>query len=140
MDGLKRTSLLCNQPRSGSEIKTLAYISRGCYSVLPSQGYRTLQDRLQINMEQWLNDSKRKSLFLCRFGHHHSHKKSRGVGIVGPRKEPAFNRHSYVTPLWSSGQSSWLQIQRSRVPFPVLPDFLRSSGSGTGSTQPREDN
>jgi hypothetical protein len=30
-----------------------------------------------------------------------------------------------------------------RVPgyrFPALPDFLRSSGSGTGSTQPREDN
>jgi hypothetical protein len=43
-------------------------------------------------------------------------------------------------PLWSSGQSSWLQIQRSRVRFPALPDFLRSSGSGTGFTQPREDN
>jgi hypothetical protein len=43
-------------------------------------------------------------------------------------------------PLWSSGQSSWLQIQRLRVWFPALPDFLRSSGSGTGSTQPREDN
>ena len=26
-------------------------------------------------------------------------------------------------PLWSSGQSFWLQIQRSRVPFPALPDF-----------------
>jgi hypothetical protein len=26
------------------------------------------------------------------------------------------------------------------VRFPGLPDFLRSSGSGTGSTQPREDN
>jgi hypothetical protein len=25
-----------------------------------------------------------------------------------------------------------------RVPFPELPDFLRSGGSGTGSTQPRE--
>jgi hypothetical protein len=24
--------------------------------------------------------------------------------------------------------------------IPALPDFLRSSGSGTGSTQPREDN
>jgi hypothetical protein len=24
--------------------------------------------------------------------------------------------------------------------FPALPDFLRSSGYGTGSTQPREDN
>jgi hypothetical protein len=37
-------------------------------------------------------------------------------------------------PLWSSDQSSWLQIQRSWVRFPALPDFLRSSGSGTGFT------
>ena len=43
-------------------------------------------------------------------------------------------------PLWSSGQSFWLQIQRSRVRFPALPDFLSSSGSGTGSTKPREVN
>jgi hypothetical protein len=27
-----------------------------------------------------------------------------------------------------------------RVRFPALPNFLRSRGSGTGSTQPREDN
>ena len=43
-------------------------------------------------------------------------------------------------PLWSSGQSFWLQTQRSRVRFPALTDFLSSSGSGTGSTQPREVN
>ena len=43
-------------------------------------------------------------------------------------------------PLWSSGQSFWLQLQRSRVRFPALPDFLSSSGSGTGSTHPREVN
>jgi len=41
-------------------------------------------------------------------------------------------------PLWSSGQSFWLQIQRSRVRSPARPDFLSSGGSGTGSTQPRE--
>ena len=49
-------------------------------------------------------------------------------------------------PLWSSGQSFWLQIQRSRVRSPALPDFrspalpdfLSSSGSGTGPTQPLE--
>jgi hypothetical protein len=35
---------------------------------------------------------------------------------------------------------SWLRKQRSRVRFPALADFLRSSGSGTGSTQLREDN
>jgi hypothetical protein len=45
---------------------------------------------------------------------------------------------SYIPrpPLWSAGQSSWLLTQRSRVRFPALPDFLSSSGSGTGSTQP----
>jgi hypothetical protein len=38
------------------------------------------------------------------------------------------------------GTSSSLQIQRFRVRFPALPIFfLRSSGFGTGSTQPRED-
>jgi hypothetical protein len=42
----------------------------------------------------------------------------------------------YWPPLWSSGQSSWLLTQRSRVLLPALPHFLRSSGSGTGSTQP----
>jgi hypothetical protein len=41
-------------------------------------------------------------------------------------------------PLWSSGQGSWLQIQRSWVRFPALPDFLSGGGSGTGSTQPCE--
>jgi hypothetical protein len=37
-------------------------------------------------------------------------------------------------------KSSWLQIKGSRVRFPALPDFLTSSGFGTGSTQPREYN
>ena len=50
------------------------------------------------------------------------------------------NISSVGPPLRSSGQSFWLQIQRSRVRFPALPDFLSSSGSGTGSTQPREVN
>jgi hypothetical protein len=27
-------------------------------------------------------------------------------------------------PLWSSGQSSWVQTHRSRVRFPELTDFL----------------
>jgi hypothetical protein len=48
--------------------------------------------------------------------------------------------HRYGPPLWSSGQSSWLQIQLSRVRYPALPDFQRSSGSGPGSTHSREDN
>ena len=48
--------------------------------------------------------------------------------------------HLVGPPLWSSGQSFWPQIQRSRVWSLALPDFLSSSGSGTGSTQPREVN
>jgi hypothetical protein len=43
-------------------------------------------------------------------------------------------------PLWSSAQSFWLQTQRSEVWFRAVPDFLRSRGSGTVSTQSREDN
>jgi hypothetical protein len=35
-------------------------------------------------------------------------------------------------PLWYSGQSFWIQIQRSRIRFPALPDFLRSRGSERG--------
>jgi hypothetical protein len=44
----------------------------------------------------------------------------------------------HLLPVWSRGQSSRLQIQWSRVRFPALSDFMISSGSGTGSTQPRE--
>jgi hypothetical protein len=67
---------------------------------------------------------------------------------IASRKDRHFLRHcGYCLlqcwirpPLWTSGQSFWLQIQRFRVRFSALPDFLRSRGSGTGSTQPREDN
>jgi hypothetical protein len=31
--------------------------------------------------------------------------------------------HRYTSPLWSNGQSSWLQIQGSRVRFLALPNF-----------------
>ena len=48
--------------------------------------------------------------------------------------------YSKWPPLWSRGQSFWLHIQRSRVWFPALSDFLSSNESGTGSTQPREVN
>ena len=54
--------------------------------------------------------------------------KNRNMLLIGDRGPP----------LWSSDQSFWLQIQRSRVRSSALPDFLSSSGSGTGSTQPRE--
>jgi hypothetical protein len=35
-------------------------------------------------------------------------------------------------PVWSSGQSSWLQMQRSCVRFPALPDFLEVVGLERG--------
>jgi hypothetical protein len=44
----------------------------------------------------------------------------------------------YGPPLWSSGQSSWLQILRPG--FESRHYQEKSSGSGTGSTQPREYN
>jgi hypothetical protein len=44
----------------------------------------------------------------------------------------------FVTRLRSWGHRSWLQTRRSRVRFLELPDYFISSGSGTGSTQPRE--
>jgi hypothetical protein len=48
---------------------------------------------------------------------------------------------SYVAvTLWSSGQNSPATDPDVRVRFLVLPDYLRSSGSGTGSSQPREYN
>jgi hypothetical protein len=51
---------------------------------------------------------------------------SSAVGTVAVSR-PLFR----TPPLWSSGQSFWPQIQRTRVRFPALPDILRSSGSGT---------
>jgi hypothetical protein len=42
--------------------------------------------------------------------------------------------------LWSRSKSVWRQIERSRVPLPALPHFLRSTESEAVSTQPRDDN
>jgi len=56
------------------------------------------------------------------------------------RRTNAHSRSWTGPPLWSSGQCFWLQIQRSRVRSPALPDFLSSSGSGTGFPLPREVN
>jgi hypothetical protein len=39
----------------------------------------------------------------------------------------------YAYLIRSGTAGNWTQIQRSRIRFPALPDFLRSSGSGTGS-------
>jgi hypothetical protein len=45
-----------------------------------------------------------------------------------------------LPPLWYSGQEFLATDLEVRVRFPALADFLRSSGSGTVSTQPRERN
>jgi hypothetical protein len=60
--------------------------------------------------------------------------------VLGEVKIPTAEIRLLGQPLWSCGQSSWLQIQMSRVRFLALPDFLRSNGFRTGSTQPREGN
>jgi hypothetical protein len=43
------------------------------------------------------------------------------------------DEYSKRLPLSSGGQSSWMQIQRSRDRFPALPEYLSCSGSGTES-------
>jgi hypothetical protein len=49
------------------------------------------------------------------------------------------SRNCNRPPLLLSGQKFCLQIQKSRVPFLVLPDFLGNQ-FGMGPIQPREDN
>jgi hypothetical protein len=39
---------------------------------------------------------------------------------------------NFRLPLWSSGQSSWLQIQRSQVQFPALQNFWEVVGLEQG--------
>jgi hypothetical protein len=52
----------------------------------------------------------------------------------------SINKSFYISwpPLWSSGQSSWLQIRR--LGFDSRHYQKKINGSGTGSTQPREYN
>jgi hypothetical protein len=50
----------------------------------------------------------------------------------------------FLLPYMTASVVQWSEILATvpevRGRFPALPDFLRSSGSGTGSTQPREYN
>jgi hypothetical protein len=60
--------------------------------------------------------------------------------IKGSDQRPTPSYRFVLMSKRSSVQSSWPQIQMSGIGFQVLSDFLRNSLSGTGSTQPREDN
>jgi hypothetical protein len=53
---------------------------------------------------------------------------------------PPLHTHTYTQGNELKKLYNYYYLQRFRVQFPALPDFLRNSGSGTGSTQPREDN
>jgi hypothetical protein len=60
-------------------------------------------------------------------------------GIIAEHIEFTDLCNAIRPPLWSSGQSSWLQIRRPRFDSRYY-QKKKSSGSGTGSTQPREYN
>jgi hypothetical protein len=64
------------------------------------------------------------------------------AGINKHRRDITKTGHMIGTgpPLWSSGREFLARDPEVRVRFAALPHFLRSSGSGTGSTQPREYN
>jgi hypothetical protein len=59
--------------------------------------------------------------------------------VVRQMEEFIFFNITAGPPLWSSGQSSWLQI-RGPGSIPGTIREKKSSGSGTRSTQPREYN
>jgi hypothetical protein len=59
---------------------------------------------------------------------------------LGPGVHSASNRSTKLMFLESRTRPAAATDPEVRVRFPVLPDFLRSSGSETGSTQPREYN
>jgi len=99
---------------------------------IPGRG-KSIFRRVGINYERWLLASWGQfiSLSIC---------PSNRTEQLSSEWIKLLNFRRLRPPLWSSGQSFWLQIQRSRVRFPALPDFLSSCWSGTGSTQPREIN
>jgi hypothetical protein len=59
---------------------------------------------------------------------------------IQPVHHTAVRLRSYQNPTNLSAYTIGGPPQSSRVRFPVLPDSLRSSGSGTGNTQPRQYN
>jgi hypothetical protein len=95
-----------------------------------------------------MEGSHRRILSQCHVASHKSHMLHTGTNLRRVSLRAVFWYGTNIAllcnlirpPLWSGAQSFWLQIQRPRVPSPALPDFLISSGSVTGSTQPRDYN
>jgi hypothetical protein len=119
---LLHTINMVHWERCETNIHGFKPIVRALSSVGSTVCWRTIHAKLNVHAFEW----------LYVYGH----------TILKQWKAHVFSKYVIFgrPPLWSSGQSSRLQTPRSRVRLPVLPDFLRSSGSGTGSTQPREDN
>jgi hypothetical protein len=104
-------------------------------NVLPGQGHHTLHG-IDDNSMGSGEMSNREKLPLCYFIHHKSYVKLSRIEPSSAVRSgmSCFKINSkYYCILLDIGQSSWLEIQRSWVRFPVLPDFLRSSRSGMGS-------
>jgi hypothetical protein len=68
---------------------------------------------------------------------HLAHDRNQWRALVNTAKKKTFRAAQKARNLLTSGQAhgTW-----SVSLLAGIPDFLRSSGSGTGSTQPREDN
>jgi hypothetical protein len=78
----------------------------------------------------WLYNNRKIFCLMCRaniFSERHQIEIGHGASDSAFWKTTLFSIYWFYfnsPPLWSSGQSFWLQIQRSRVRFPALPDFL----------------
>jgi hypothetical protein len=86
--------------------------------------------------------SLRRQAAVARFVHfaHGLRPRSLVIIIIIISSSSSSSSSSSTTVLWSS----WAEFQATdpevRVRFPVLPNFLRSIGFGTGPTQPRKYN
>jgi hypothetical protein len=128
------------------EIKMREHVKHRNFICVSSVSYKLHTDPFQIEANSGLFVFGR---LLCTFIHYvqalcvfsgRCNKISRHVVDAESEDERNRRKKSTMFTLYLKYyQSFCLQIQRSRVRFLALPDFLRSRGSGTGSTQPRED-